>query len=162
MPASSTVAPLQNVPRPVPIAPLTWNSGSPQRNTDPGPRPTNALTPQNIQNIRDWVAAGGRWYVSDWSNEWLQMVFPEYQDLNGWDGSIGSADNGSYDSLADILDPGLLEWLEALPEAFVDINPLKAGRFLVTGHPIVRPEDLARIRPRHVVAMNQLVAAGEA
>lgn len=85
---------------------------------------TNALTPQNIQNIRDWVAAGGRWYVSDWSNEWLQMVFPEYQDLNGWDGSIGSADNGSYDSLADILDPGLLEWLEALPEAFIDINPL--------------------------------------
>lgn len=39
-------------------------------------------------------------------------------------------------------------------EAVVDINPLKAGRFLVTGHPIVRPEDLARIRPRHVVAMN--------
>lgn len=85
---------------------------------------TDALTPQNIQNIRDWVAAGGRWYVSDWSNEWLQLVFPEYQDLNGWSGAVGSADNGSYDSLADILDPDLLEWLEALPAAFGDINPL--------------------------------------
>lgn len=80
--------------------------------------------PQNVQNIRDWVAAGGRWYVSDWSNEWLQMVFPEYQDLNSWNGQVGSADNGSYDSLADVLDTDLLDWLEALPDQFLDINPL--------------------------------------
>jgi hypothetical protein len=77
-----------------------------------------------VQNIRDWVAAGGRWYVSDWSNEWLQVVFPEYQNLAGWDGSFGSADNGSYDSLATVLDPPLLEWLEALPAQYLDINPL--------------------------------------
>jgi len=83
-----------------------------------------ALTPQNVQNIRDWVAAGGRWYVSDWANEWLMLVFPEYQDLAGWSGATGSADNGSYDSLADILDDGLLDWLEALPAQFDDINPL--------------------------------------
>jgi AhpC/TSA family protein len=59
----------------------------------------DALTPENIANIREWTAAGGRWYVADWSNGWLQMVFPEYQDLANWDGSEGSADNGSYDSL---------------------------------------------------------------
>jgi hypothetical protein len=80
--------------------------------------------PANVDNIRNWVAAGGRWYVADWSNEWLQMVFPEYQDLSNWDGSVGSADNGVYDSLADVLDPDLLEWLEALPAALKDINPL--------------------------------------
>lgn len=79
--------------------------------------------PTAVQNIRDWVAAGGRWYVADWSNEWLQMVFPEYQNLNGWDGSSGSADNGSYDSLATVLDDDLLEWLGALPDAYKDINP---------------------------------------
>jgi hypothetical protein len=85
---------------------------------------TNALSvPQNVQNIREWVAAGGRWYVSDWSNEWLQLVFPEYQDLASWDGSVGSADNGSYDSLANVNDDDLLAWLEALPEQFTDINP---------------------------------------
>jgi hypothetical protein len=80
--------------------------------------------PVNVQNIREWTAAGGRWYVADWSNEWLQMVFPEYQDLNGWSGSVGSADNGSYDSLANVLDMGLLDWLNALPPALGDINPL--------------------------------------
>jgi len=86
---------------------------------------TDALSdPQVVQNIRDWVAAGGRWYVADWSNEWLQMVFPEYQDLNSWNGSVGSADNGSYDSLATVLDQGMLDWLDALPDAFKDINPL--------------------------------------
>lgn len=80
--------------------------------------------PQNVQNIRDWVAAGGRWYVADWSNEWLQMVFPEYQELANWNGSVGSADNSSYDSLAEVLDPDLLDWLEALPPGLKDINPL--------------------------------------
>jgi len=82
---------------------------------------TDSLTPANIQNIRDWVAAGGRWYVSDWSNEWLIEVFPEYQQLNC---SGGNCDNGSYDSLGTVLDDGLLEWLEALPDPLKDINPL--------------------------------------
>jgi len=51
-------------------------------------------------------------------------VFPEYQDLASWDGSVGSADNGPYDSLADVNDDDLLAWLEALPAQFGDINPL--------------------------------------
>ena len=81
----------------------------------------SALTPTNVQNIRDWVAAGGRWYVSDWSNEWLVNVFPEYQQLSC---PGGSCDNGAYDSLANVMDDGLLEWLEALPDPLKDINPL--------------------------------------
>jgi hypothetical protein len=52
------------------------------------------------------------------------MVFPEYQDLAGWSGAVGSADNGEYDSLATIEDDGLLDWLEALPDQYKDINPL--------------------------------------
>jgi len=80
-----------------------------------------SLTPQNIQNIRDWVAAGGRWYVSDWANEWIVNVFPEYQQLSC---PGGSCDNGSYDSLSNVMDDGLLEWLEALPDPLKDINPL--------------------------------------
>lgn len=76
---------------------------------------------QNVQNIRDWVEAGGRWYVSDWSNEWLIRIFPEYQRLH--DDGFGT-DLGSYDALANILDEGLLKWLEAIPEGLRDINPL--------------------------------------
>ncbi len=81
----------------------------------------SALTPTNIQNIRDWVAAGGRWYVSDWANEWINLAFPEYQQLSC---PGGSCDNGVYNSNASILDDGLLEWLEALPDPLKDINPL--------------------------------------
>ena len=80
-----------------------------------------ALTPTNIQNIREWVAAGGRWYVADWANEWLVDVFPEYQELYcPWDCDLFS----SYDSKADVLDADLLAWLEALPGELKDINPL--------------------------------------
>ena len=81
---------------------------------------SDQLTQQGIQNIRDWVAAGGRWYVADWSNEWMWKVFPEYQNFYGGN----DADLGSYDSLADVLDDGLLEWLTALPAPLKDINPL--------------------------------------
>ncbi|MBL4687615.1 MAG: hypothetical protein JKY37_23670 [Nannocystaceae bacterium] len=81
----------------------------------------NNLTPTDIQNIRDWVAAGGRWYVADWANEFIVDVFPEYQTFHG---EPGSTDLGVYNSLADILDTGLLEWLEAIPDALKDINPL--------------------------------------
>jgi hypothetical protein len=77
--------------------------------------------PQNVQNIRDWVAAGGRWYVADWANEWMEHVFPEYQTLVG---EPDNADIGSYDSLANVLDLDLLAWLQALPEPLKDINPL--------------------------------------
>jgi hypothetical protein len=82
---------------------------------------STSLSPQSIQNIRDWVEAGGRWYVSDWSNEFMSKVFPEYQEFytNGF-----SADLGSYDSLATVLDDGLLAWLQALPDPLKDINPL--------------------------------------
>lgn len=77
-----------------------------------------------IQNIRDWVAAGGRWYASDYSNEWLEHVFPDYQTLVG---EPDNADGGSYSSTATILDDGLLAWLDALPADYKDINPVNPG-----------------------------------
>ncbi|MFV8750842.1 hypothetical protein ACNOYE_09865 [Nannocystaceae bacterium ST9] len=74
-----------------------------------------------IANIRQWVEDGGRWYVADWANEWLAEPFPEYQ--NFYSDGFGY-DLGPYDSTADVLDDGLLGWLEALPEPLKDINPL--------------------------------------
>jgi hypothetical protein len=80
-----------------------------------------SLNAAEIQNIQDWVAAGGRWYVADWSNEWFEHVFPDYQTL---DGEPDNADGGVYDSDADVLDADLLAWLQALPAPLKDINPL--------------------------------------
>lgn len=76
---------------------------------------------QNVDNVRDWVAAGGRWYVADWANEWMSGTFPEYQQF--YTDGFG-ADLSVYDSLADVLDPGMLAWLQALPAPLKDINPL--------------------------------------
>ena len=81
----------------------------------------SSLGPAEIQNIQDWVAAGGRWYVADWSNEWFEHVFPDYQTLEG---EPNNADGGVYDSDAVVLDPDLLAWLQALPAPLKDINPL--------------------------------------
>jgi len=72
-------------------------------------------------NIQAWVDAGGRWYVADWSNEWLRFVFEDYQTFYL---EAGSGDLGVYDSLGTVLDDGLLAWLEALPGSYKDINPL--------------------------------------
>lgn len=80
-----------------------------------------SLNAANIANIQDWVAAGGRWYVADWSNEWIEHVFPDYQTL---DGEPDFADGGVYDSNATVLDADLLAWLQALPNPLKDINPL--------------------------------------
>ena len=80
------------------------------------------LTATRIQNIRDWVEAGGRWYASDWSGEMIRDVFPEYQ--NFYEDSFGDLDGGSYDSGSTTPDTGLLNWLGALPDSLKDINPL--------------------------------------
>ena len=82
----------------------------------------------NLTNIREYVAAGGKLYVTDWSGEWMDNVFPEQVTLGGtvdtpaaawneatttWDTSkFGSADGIYYDSEgAEAVDTDLHEWL---------------------------------------------------
>jgi hypothetical protein len=78
--------------------------------------------PAIIANIRAWVEAGGRWYVADWANEWLAEPFPEYQHFYAKQG-VGY-DLDAYDAKAEVLDQGLLAWLDALPAPAKDINPI--------------------------------------
>ena len=85
----------------------------------------SGLNQQARDNIRMWVENGGKWYVSDWSNEFVEDVFPQYQDFFT-DG--GSADLlGVYDSTGTVLDETMLAWLEALPPGLKDINPQNGG-----------------------------------
>jgi len=77
------------------------------------------VSQQRIDNIRQWVAEGGKWYVTDWANEYLYDTFPTYQTLHG---QAFDPDLGYYDTTGVVQDPNLLAWLEALPPALQDIG----------------------------------------
>jgi len=70
-------------------------------------------------NIRQWVEEGGKFYVTDWANEYLYETFPNYQTLHGQD---FDPDLGYYDTTGTVLDPDLLAWLQALPAPLKDIG----------------------------------------
>ena len=71
------------------------------------------------QNIRDYVEAGGKWYATDHSNEYIEVPFPQYQEFH----NPGMPDiQPAYDVTGTVQDPDLLAWLEALPPALKDIG----------------------------------------
>jgi hypothetical protein len=97
-----------------------------------------ALQDQTVlRNIRDFVKAGGKLYVTDWSGEWMDNVFPAQIELgsafggigpkidtpasaynranDSWStGSFGNADGDAYDSSdANVLDAKMAAWLGA-------------------------------------------------
>lgn len=77
------------------------------------------VPPQRAQNIRDYVEAGGKWYATDHSNEYIEAPFPSYQEFN----SPGMPDlQPAYDVTGTVADPDLLAWLGALPPALQDIG----------------------------------------
>lgn len=90
--------------------------------------------PAVVENLREWVASGGKLYVADWSSEFLEYAFNNYQDfwrrmdtnkpdsLPSW-ANDPTTDLGSYDTVGTVLDAALQSWLTALPEALRDINP---------------------------------------
>lgn len=76
------------------------------------------VSPIRELNIRDWTAAGGKWYVTDWANEYLYEPFPTYQDFH----QPFDPDLGLYQSNGTIVDPELLAWLTALPAPLKNIG----------------------------------------
>ena len=77
------------------------------------------LSQTRIENIRQWVSEGGKWYVTDWANEYLYQTFPNYQTLHG---QATNPDLPYYNAVGSVLDPDLLAWLEALPDPLKDIG----------------------------------------
>lgn len=77
------------------------------------------VSEDRIANIRQWVAEGGKFYVTDWANEYLYKTFPEYQTFHN---QASDPDLGLYDANGTVRDPGLLAWLEALPPNLKDIG----------------------------------------
>lgn len=71
-------------------------------------------------NIRDWVAAGGKLYVTDDAQEYIIEPFGPYQTFFQVDDSPDLPQ--AYNSDGTILDDDMLAWLEALPPALADIG----------------------------------------
>ena len=109
--------------------------------------------PAVLRNLREYVAAGGKLYVTDWSGEWMDNVFPAFLDLepdvdtpasaydaasNTWSTSqFGDADGSSYDSNnAEAADEDLRTWLQGQrgPTAFGGEETYDAGNFDVEGN----------------------------
>jgi len=106
--------------------------------------------PANLRNIREYVRAGGRLYVTDWSGEWADNVFPEQIELRGrvdtpasaydpgadrwYPRQFGNADGSpSYSSPdAEAVDPDLAAWLDGQVGGYG--WPIDAQAFLVEGN----------------------------
>lgn len=112
---------------------------------------------QVLRNLRQYVAEGGKLYVTDWSGEWADNVFPAQITLgetvattdprtdtpasaydpgtNTWDpAQFGTADGEFYEARdAEATDPELRDWLagQIAPrgETGGDIGPIDAMRF---------------------------------
>jgi hypothetical protein len=117
---------------------------------------TSALTnQQNLKNIRDYVAAGGKLYVTDWSGEWMDNVFPTQITLgdsgtdtpasaydatnDSWNtAQFGDADGSLYESdNAEAADADLRAWLDGQmgPTALsAGQSTFDASNFVVEGN----------------------------
>ncbi|MBK9037353.1 MAG: hypothetical protein IPL61_39950 [Myxococcales bacterium] len=113
--------------------------------------------PRALRNLRDYVAEGGRLYVTDWSGEWMDNVYPAPIQLGAsvtgtavdtpaaaydpatdtWDPSrFGDADGDFYEAVdAEVTDPGLAAWLDGQigprNDTGGDVGPIDPGAFRV-------------------------------
>ncbi|MEZ4226041.1 MAG: hypothetical protein R3B13_34150 [Polyangiaceae bacterium] len=87
--------------------PCSGSSGTECDATLPG----NATVQKNLQ---DWVAKGGKLYVTDYSYEYIRQSWPGYIDWYGQSSSLGSACQGdAYDAPATVKDSDMAAWLAA-------------------------------------------------
>jgi hypothetical protein len=114
---------------------------------------TAALDDQAVlQNLRAYVEAGGKLYVTDWSGEWMDNVFPAFVELEpgedtpaeaydadteSWDTSLfGDANGSAYDSDdGEAVDEDLHTWLNGQtgPTAEAGVETYDASLFYVEG-----------------------------
>jgi len=67
-----------------------------------------------LQNIRDYVSAGGALYASDWAYDVVELGWPERLDFAGDDTIIDDAQVGEYGLVtSNIVDASLSDWLDS-------------------------------------------------
>lgn len=80
--------------------------------------------PTVLSNIRQYVNDGGKWYIADWSYDWVEQAFPEFIDFEGEDTVIGDADmsSGEFDTTGHSTDADLSNWLLAIGDPATNID----------------------------------------
>ena len=76
----------------------------------------DAITTSTVakQNLDEFVKAGGKLYVTDWSYEFVRQPFPGFLSWAGETPTLGSAASGNeWDAPATAADQGLADWLAA-------------------------------------------------
>lgn len=90
-------------------------AGTPPTSETPGCTSTLATTGAVKDNLRNFVASGGKLYATDYSYEYVRQLFPGYLTWGGETDSIGSACTlGEWSAAADVKDQGLQDWLTAM------------------------------------------------
>ncbi len=70
-----------------------------------------ADSPKVQSNLRDFVRAGGKVYVTDYSYEFVRRTWPGFYNWEFEDADSGSACGSSYDAPAAVNDESLKDWL---------------------------------------------------
>ncbi len=74
-------------------------------------------------NLQNFVNAGGKLYVTDWSYEFVRQPFPGYVSWVGETNTIGSAASSSvWQAPAAAADPGLGDWLAATGDTNFEVE----------------------------------------
>lgn len=75
------------------------------------------------QNLDEYVQAGGKLYVTDWSYEFVRQPFPGFVSWEGETATLGSAATSSeWDAPATAADQGLADWLTATGDASFEVK----------------------------------------
>jgi hypothetical protein len=83
-----------------------------------GPACEVSVDPQLKTAVKDFVAKGGKLYVSDWSYEYVRQGWPGAISWVGENSTLGSAcQPGGADAPAQFDDPSLRDWMSAIGES---------------------------------------------
>jgi hypothetical protein len=79
--------------------------------------------PEAKANLDEFVKAGGKLYVTDWSYEFVRQPFPGFLDWAEQTAAVGSAASGNeWDAPATAADTGLADWLTATGDATFEVK----------------------------------------
>jgi hypothetical protein len=96
--------------------------------SDPGPtgsQCSSIYTPSSASKsvMKNYIEQGGKLYVTDWSYEYVQQIWPGFVTFTGETSQVGSACTiGEYSGPAQFDDPGLAAWMTAIGEGSAQLK----------------------------------------